>query len=99
MSCNSETFVCEKCQCVHYDSVLALLVQMLGGHSTTTLTRRGRWVLDEMSTHVNRRYIGGSSNVNVDNKSFHIHRSELSNEVMNCLLTMILTILIKNGFR
>ena len=36
--CNSETFVCEKCQCVHYDSVLALLVQMLDGPSTANAT-------------------------------------------------------------
>ena len=36
--CNSETFVCEKCQCVHYDSVLALLVQMLDGPSTSNAT-------------------------------------------------------------
>ena len=43
-----------------------------------------------MSTNVNERYIGGSSNVNVDNKSFHTLRSELTNEVINCLLTMIL---------
>ena len=47
-----------------------------------------------MSTNVNKRYIGGSSNVNVDNKSFHTLRSELTNEIINCLLTMILIIFI-----
>ena len=36
------------------------------GHSETTFTRRGRGVLEEMSTNVNARYPGFSFNVNVD---------------------------------
>ena len=36
------------------------------GHSKTTFTRGGRYVLHKMSTNVNSRQVGGLFNVNVD---------------------------------
>ena len=37
--CNSETFVCEKCQCVHYDCALPLLVQNTDARLTVNCQR------------------------------------------------------------
>ena len=37
--CNSETFVCEKCQCVHYDCALPLLVQNTDARWTVNFQR------------------------------------------------------------
>ena len=36
------------------------------GHSITMLTREGGWVVCEMSTKVNKRWVRGSFMVNVD---------------------------------
>ena len=36
------------------------------GHSITMLTREGGWVVCEMSTKVNKRWVHGSFMVNVD---------------------------------
>ena len=49
------------------DIVILMLEKKVDrGHSITMLTREGGWVVCEMSTKVNKRWVHGSFMVNVD---------------------------------
>ena len=51
-----------------WDTLLnrVLCMNHIRGHSITMLTREGGWVVCEMSTKVNKRWVHGSFMVNVD---------------------------------